>query len=225
VRLRFVPFARWDRFPSGWRSAPRRSSGSLGLGQSRHAPTRVVRSARITGRRIAAMRTVVHSCSSRPAALARVAAADAVRPLVTAAVVPGGCGRASGPTRAVTGSRAERFVTSTSACAIRDPRTSKSGACREWRACARPLVDVGAVGHERRSTSRPATRPLQAFHTPGEPGLMGQCSDYSNTLLELGRDSRAHCHAARTGLPIRNAGFAPGRGRYFCTPPLSTSET
>jgi hypothetical protein len=33
------------------------------------------------------------------------------QPLVSAAVVPGGRGRASGPTRAVTGSRAQRFRT------------------------------------------------------------------------------------------------------------------
>ena len=55
-----------------------------------------------------------------------------------AAVVPDGSGRASGPTRAVTGSRVERFLTSTSACAIRGPRISSSGACREWRAFAQP---------------------------------------------------------------------------------------
>jgi hypothetical protein len=42
-----------------------------------------VPSARITGRRIAAMRTAAHSCTTPPAALARVAASDAVRPLVT----------------------------------------------------------------------------------------------------------------------------------------------
>jgi hypothetical protein len=50
------------------------------------------------------------------------------RPLVSAAVVPGGSGRASGPTRAVTGRRAERFLTSSSVCAIRGLRTSWSGA-------------------------------------------------------------------------------------------------
>jgi hypothetical protein len=63
VRSRFVPFARWARAPPPTRSGPRRSSAIFGLGHSRHAPTRVVRSARITGRRIAAMRTVAHSWS------------------------------------------------------------------------------------------------------------------------------------------------------------------
>ena len=77
---RFVPFALWAQFPHAKRSAPRRSSAIFGLGHSRHAPTPVVRSARITGRRIAAMRTAAHSCTFRPVALPRMAAADAVRP-------------------------------------------------------------------------------------------------------------------------------------------------
>src|SRR5690606_15599718 len=34
-----------------------------------------------------------------------------------------------------------------------------------------------------------------------------------------------HSHAERIGLPTRKAGFAPARGRNFCTPPLSTSAT
>jgi hypothetical protein len=38
-------------------SVPRRSSADLGLGHSRHAPTGVISAARITGSRIAAMRT------------------------------------------------------------------------------------------------------------------------------------------------------------------------
>src|SRR2546428_10344921 len=33
----------------------------------------------------------------------------------------------------------------------------------------------------------------------------------------------AYFHADRIGLPTRNAGFAPGRRRYLCTPPVSTS--
>ena len=32
-------------------------------------------------------------------------------------------------------------------------------------------------------------------------------------------------HTAATGLPTRNAGFAPVRGLYFCARPLSTSAT
>jgi hypothetical protein len=43
------------------RSPPRRSSAGSGLGHSRHAPTVVIPSARITRRRIAAMRISAHS--------------------------------------------------------------------------------------------------------------------------------------------------------------------
>jgi hypothetical protein len=59
--LRFVPFARRRSPPARTRSVPRRSSASSGLGRSRHAPAGAMPSARITGHRIAAMRTFAPS--------------------------------------------------------------------------------------------------------------------------------------------------------------------
>ena len=82
-------------------------------------------------------------------------------PLISAAVVPGGRGRASGPTRAVTGSRAQRFRTSTSACTIRGLRTTTSGADVSGRHPHHPLVGVGAAGYER-SLDFPARDPAAA---------------------------------------------------------------
>jgi hypothetical protein len=103
-----------------------------------------------------------------------VAASDTVPPLVSAAVVPGGHGRASGPTRAVTGSRAQRFLTSTSACAIRGRRTSTSGADVSGRPPRHPLVDVGAGGYER-SLDFPARDPAAAArYDRGAPSGTGE---------------------------------------------------
>jgi hypothetical protein len=89
--------------------------------------------------------------------------------MANAAVVPDGSGRQSAPTLLVTGSRPQRFLATTHACAIRDARISWVGACRDRmalkqagsrRAARRvrakanfPVRDTAAAGrHDRRAS-------------------------------------------------------------------------
>jgi hypothetical protein len=185
--------------------------GWLGLGPFAACTGGVIPSARITGSGIAAMRTVAHSwCVST--GRSRTGGGSRCRPPAYAA--PRSC-RAAAAVRAgrrapLTGSRAPRFFTSSSTCAIRGLRISTSGACREWQAFEQP---------DRR---RGSERVRAAIRLPGpRPGRYDRDALGGRQPMSSARPCADSSRCGSVRLERRSTSFCTSRalrGRSPCGP-------